>query len=63
DYDGLGVILLGHNPALESQCATEEPIGVVHNDLSMPYENFPIFLCQGLKRPLKALWPRLKKWD
>ncbi|HEY6290827.1 MAG TPA: glycosyltransferase family 39 protein [Terriglobia bacterium] len=29
DYDGLGVILLGHNPALESQCATEEPIGVV----------------------------------
>jgi len=63
DYDGRSVILLGHNPVLEAQCASEEQIGAVQNDFAMPYENFPILHCQGLKRPLKELWPSLKKWD
>jgi hypothetical protein len=29
----------------------------------MAEENNPIFVCRGLKVPLQALWPELKKWN
>ena len=29
----------------------------------MAEENNPIFICRGLKVPLRTLWPRLKKWN
>jgi hypothetical protein len=30
----------------------------------MPYENhLPVFVCRGLKVPLRELWPRLKHYD
>jgi hypothetical protein len=62
DYTGESMILLGHNPMLERECSAEEQAGLVHNEYSMPYENFPILLCHGLKRPLKEVWPSLKTW-
>jgi hypothetical protein len=37
--------------------------GYVRHPYSMPYENFPIYLCRGLKVPLIELWPRLKNWN
>jgi hypothetical protein len=40
-----------------------EIAGYVHHPYSMPYENFPIFLCRGLKVPLIELWPQLKNWN
>lgn len=63
DPDATSVILLGPNEALESDCTDVTQAGAVHNDYSMPYENFGIFLCRGLKRPLSDIWPGLKKWD
>jgi hypothetical protein len=62
DYAGESIVLLGHNPALEKECTAEEQAGIVHSEYSMPYENFPILLCHGLKRPLKQMWPGLKTW-
>jgi hypothetical protein len=29
----------------------------------MAEENRPIFVCRGLKTPLRELWPRLKHWN
>jgi hypothetical protein len=63
DYTGASIILLGHNPRLESECTDEEQASIVHQDYSMPYENFPILLCKDLKRPLKDIWPDLKQWE
>ncbi len=63
DYTGQSLLLLGHNPRLESECLEEEEVGVVHNVYAMPYESFPIILCNGLKRPLKEIWPDLKNWE
>jgi hypothetical protein len=57
------IVLMGHNPRLERYCAEERQIGAVHHAYSMPYENFPVLLCTGLKRPLKEIWPDLKKWE
>jgi hypothetical protein len=63
DYNGASIILMGHNASLESECTQEEQVGIVHHDYSMPYENFPVMLCTGLKQPLKVIWPDLKKWE
>lgn len=63
DYTGASIILMGHNARLESKCTQEEQVGIVHHDYSMPYENFPVMLCNDLKQPLKDIWPDLKKWE
>jgi Dolichyl-phosphate-mannose-protein mannosyltransferase len=63
DYSGESVLMLGPNPRLESECTGRKQVGIVHHDYSMPYENFPIILCTGLKQPLKDVWPDLKKWE
>lgn len=63
DSNATSIILLGPNATLESDCMEVEQAGIVHNDYSMPYENFPILVCNGLKQPLKEIWPDLKKWD
>ncbi len=63
DSTNTSVILLGHNTRLERDCTEVEQAGIVHNGYSMPYENFPILVCKGLKRPLKDIWPDLKRWD
>jgi dolichyl-phosphate-mannose-protein mannosyltransferase len=62
DYTGASIILVGHNSDLESECMTSREVGTVRNDYSMPYENVPIVLCTGLKRPLKEVWPALRDW-
>ena len=40
-----------------------EVAGYARHPYSMPYENFPIYLCRGLKVPLIELWPALKNWN
>jgi hypothetical protein len=62
DYTGASIILVGHNSSLESECTTSQEVGRVRDDYSMPYENVPIVLCTGLKRPLKEVWPSLRSW-
>lgn len=62
-YTGEIMIVLGDNRKnLEKWFAGVEEVAVVSHEYSMPYENFPVFLCRGLKQPLKQLWPKLKNW-
>ncbi|HEV2425074.1 MAG TPA: glycosyltransferase family 39 protein [Terriglobia bacterium] len=63
DNAGQSLLLLGHNPRLESECTEEKQAGLVYNEYSMPYENFPIILCKDLKQPLKEIWPDLRNWE
>ncbi len=38
-----------------------EPAGQVYHPFSMPYEHFTVYLCRGLKYPLKDVWR--PNWD
>jgi len=63
DYTGESMIVLD-NPRklLESEFRTVEKAGRAEHPYSMPYEHFDIFYCQGLKQPLKEMWPAVKNW-
>jgi len=39
-----------------------ELAGHVTHPYSMPYEHFDVWICRGLRQPLPALWPQLKKY-
>lgn len=39
-----------------------ERAGEVRHPWSMPYQNFDIFVCRGMREPLDVLWPRLRNW-
>jgi hypothetical protein len=64
DYTGEIVIALGSDPR-ELRPLFEECViaGGVQHKYAMPRENFPIYLCRGIKTPLAELWPEVKKWD
>jgi hypothetical protein len=63
DYTGESMIVLD-NPRerLEANFREVEKAGRVEHPYSMPYEHFDIFYCQGLKQPLKEMWPAVKNW-
>jgi hypothetical protein len=64
-YTGELVIILGG--ALEDKQQKFESVeiaGVATCDYCMPYENsLRVYLCRGLKVPLKDLWPQLKSYQ
>jgi 4-amino-4-deoxy-L-arabinose transferase-like glycosyltransferase len=64
DYSGEVVIVLG-GPLqdLESLFEKVERVGTVRCGYCMPFENErPVYVCRGLKRPLKEIWPQLKHY-
>jgi hypothetical protein len=64
DYTGESVIVMqGLQQDLEQRCASLHKAASVYHPYSMPYQHFDVFYCRGLKQPLKALWPELKKWN
>jgi hypothetical protein len=64
DFNGDTLIVLQDDrESLESLCAAVDEAGVHFHPWGMAEENNPIFVCRGLKVPLQALWPRLKKWN
>ena len=48
---------------LEKICSTVEDGPLVTHPWSMSYERFIIYLCRGLRQPLRDLWPRLKRFN
>ncbi|HXJ96143.1 MAG TPA: glycosyltransferase family 39 protein [Terriglobia bacterium] len=62
NYSGKTVIMLG-DVLEESSFTSVELAGRVDNPYSRPIEHFDIFLCRGLRVPLKDLWPKLKHWS
>ncbi|HZU52309.1 MAG TPA: glycosyltransferase family 39 protein [Holophagaceae bacterium] len=63
-FDGDTVIALGcGRKGLEKEFRSVEVAAVHHSDWGMGEENNEIYLCRGVKTPLKELWPSLKHWD
>jgi len=48
---------------LEREFATVTQAGAHANPWGMPYENRPIYLCRGLRTPLRTLWPSIIHWN
>ena len=48
---------------IEERCLSVEQVGNHFHPWGMAEENRPIYLCRGLRRPLKAMWPDLKLWN
>jgi hypothetical protein len=57
------IVLQDDRESLERLCASVEQAGEHFHPWGMAEENNPIFICRGLKTPLRALWPSLKKWN
>jgi 4-amino-4-deoxy-L-arabinose transferase-like glycosyltransferase len=57
------IVLQDDRESLERVCASVLEAGAHFHPWGMGEENNPIFVCRGLKVPLPALWPRLKKWN
>jgi hypothetical protein len=64
DYSGEVVIVLGYTlEDLKPMFDSVEQAGTVHCKYCMPFENDrPVYICRGLKRPLREIWPRLKRY-
>lgn len=56
-------ILVGsHDPKVleKSVCKKVERVGEIYNKYAMPYENQPVYLCTGLRKPIKEEWEKGK---
>ena len=61
-YDGSVIIHLNGDPDRWSEiCAECKAVGSFGVPYAMPYENGPIILCRGLRRPLPEIWDRFKR--
>jgi hypothetical protein len=61
NYTGESLIVLGDNrSSLEPKCASIQQFDVSFSPYGLEHD--PIFVCQGLKWNLQAVWPELKKW-
>ena len=64
DYTGEALIVLQSKRAdAERNCNSVEAVGTVSHPFAMAEEQYTIFICRGLKQPLRELWPRLKHWN
>jgi hypothetical protein len=45
------------------RCRSVEQVGEHFHPWGMAEENRPIYVCRGLRAPLKELWPGLKLWN
>ena len=61
-HDGSVIIQINGDPArLANACEKSEVLAQFGGPYVMPYENGPIILCHGLRRPLDELWPRFRR--
>jgi 4-amino-4-deoxy-L-arabinose transferase-like glycosyltransferase len=57
------IVMAGRRESLDPQYASVRVAAHVEHPYSMPYEHFDVYYCQGLKRPVSEVWPRVKHWD
>ena len=54
------LILVGYDHGavknLKHSFKTVRKVGEIYNQYAMPYENVPIYLCYGFKKPVKQVW-------
>jgi 4-amino-4-deoxy-L-arabinose transferase-like glycosyltransferase len=64
EFTGESVIVMqGREAQLAEGFATVAKVATVYHPYSMPSEHFDVFYCQGLRWPLREVWPKLKHWD
>jgi len=64
DTDADNYIVLQSDPEeLKVVCASVEEAGRHFHPWGMAEENRPIYLCRGLRTPIREMWPRLKHWN
>jgi dolichyl-phosphate-mannose-protein mannosyltransferase len=63
-YDGSILIVMDDDrETLEKIFDRVEEAGVVDHPYAMPYERHrTVFICRGMKMPMRELWPKIKKW-
>ena len=63
-YTGESMIVMDDSQeALEKLFASVRKVAHFSHPYSMPYEHFDIYYCQGLKQPMRELWPLTKRRD
>lgn len=61
-HDGSVIVQVNGDPArLERACEKSEVAGHFGGPYVMPYENGPIIVCHGLRRPLDEIWYRFRR--
>ena len=62
DYTGEVMIVVGWKEEdLRKEFDSVTLAAVFHHEYVMPWENnFPVYVCRGIKHPLRELWPKLK---
>ncbi len=61
-YDGSVLIQVNGDPErLARACEKSEVVGHFGGPYVMPYENGPIILCHGLRRPLDQIWDHFRR--
>jgi hypothetical protein len=62
DYTGEIMIVLGADRETSKEyCTRVEEAGTVNHPYATEY--YTIFICRGLKQPLREVWPRWKYWN
>jgi 4-amino-4-deoxy-L-arabinose transferase-like glycosyltransferase len=63
-YTGDSWIVMDDRPGRLREIFTEvDKAATVYNKWAMPYRNFDVYYCRGLKVPVSELWPQVKNWD
>lgn len=63
-YTGEIVIALGANALdLSRFFGDVRQVAYVRHPYSMPYQNFPVYLCRKPRRTLQEIWPEVKNWQ
>ena len=61
-YDGSVIIAIGGDPENWSRrCERSEVVAQFGGTYVVPYENGPLVVCHGLRRPLEEIWPRFRR--
>jgi hypothetical protein len=64
DYTGeVMVVLQGDRKDLESHFASVTDGPETGHPYGMAEENYTIYICRGLKAPLRQVWPQVKHWN
>ena len=65
DFTGEVMVVLGadRREPLDQYYSSVTEADRVEHRYSMASENFTIYICRGLKRPLKEIWPGIKNWN
>ena len=62
-YSGESIIVMGASrDDLIPYWNEVTPVGRVYHPYAMPYEQFEVYHCKGIKMPMSELWPKIKNW-